>query len=229
MLRRKEWTHDQCPRCKLPNEDTTHVWKCQDPRAKEQWASSIEKLAMWMKDQKTHPGITLTVVEYLTAWQESREAIPVMAHQFFDVHIATQNQNDIGWRAFFEGCPAKGWEEAQQEYYLWIQSKRTGLRWLSALIRKLWDLAWDMWDHRNQILHDREEGQAVKEREQRIREEFAEGSDGLDEETKLLFRPGMEMVVKYKAGPQKGWIDRVAAARRFQAESVEEADELEGE
>jgi hypothetical protein len=27
---------------------------------------------------------------------------------------------------------------------------------LTALIQKLWDVAWDMWDHRNRVLHDQE-------------------------------------------------------------------------
>jgi hypothetical protein len=33
-------------------------------------------------------------------------------------------------------------------------SRRSGLRWLTALIQKLWDIAWDMWDNRNRVLHD---------------------------------------------------------------------------
>jgi hypothetical protein len=31
-----------------------------------------------------------------------------------------------------------------------------GLRWVSALIRKLWTVAWDQWEHRNSILHERD-------------------------------------------------------------------------
>jgi hypothetical protein len=29
----------------------------------------------------------------------------------------------------------------------------TGKRWVIALIRKLWLVAWDLWEHRNGILH----------------------------------------------------------------------------
>jgi hypothetical protein len=44
----------------------------------------------------------------------------------------------------------------QQRYYEWIGSRRSGLRWLTAQIQKLWDIAWDMWDNRNRVLHEQE-------------------------------------------------------------------------
>jgi hypothetical protein len=33
---------------------------------------------------------------------------------------------------------------------------KTGGCWAVALIKKLWDTAWDMWEHRNEVLHERE-------------------------------------------------------------------------
>jgi hypothetical protein len=31
-----------------------------------------------------------------------------------------------------------------------------GKRWAIALIQKLWDTAWDLWEQRNGILHEQE-------------------------------------------------------------------------
>jgi hypothetical protein len=39
---------------------------------------------------------------------------------------------------------------------LQYKSKRTGRRWVISLIKKLWDTAWDLWQHRNEILHQSE-------------------------------------------------------------------------
>jgi hypothetical protein len=55
-----------------------------------------------------------------------------------------------------EGRPALGWSGVQQRYYEWLGGRRSGLRWLTALIQKLWDIAWDMWDNRNRVLHEQE-------------------------------------------------------------------------
>jgi hypothetical protein len=43
---------------------------------------------------------------------------------------------------------------------------RTGKRWTVALITKLWDIAWDLWEHRNGILHNKQN--LVSEREEHI-------------------------------------------------------------
>jgi hypothetical protein len=37
-----------------------------------------------------------------------------------------------------------------------MKSKRLGKRWISALIQNLWEVAWDLWDYRNSILHHQE-------------------------------------------------------------------------
>jgi hypothetical protein len=76
---------------------------------------------------------------------------------------AIAHQNEVGWQAFMEGCPAPGWQDTQQQYYWFLLSRKTGIQWLSALIRKLWQIAWDMWEHCNGVLHDKEQGQAALE------------------------------------------------------------------
>jgi hypothetical protein len=41
----------------------------------------------------------------------------------------------------------------QQAYLQQIGSRRTGKHWVIELIKKLWHIAWDLWEHRNGILH----------------------------------------------------------------------------
>jgi len=35
-------------------------------------------------------------------------------------------------------------------------SRKTGKRWLTALIQKMWKVAWDLWEHRNGVRHEQE-------------------------------------------------------------------------
>jgi hypothetical protein len=83
---------------------------------------------------------------------------------------------------FWKAGPLLGWSEVQHRYYEFLDSRRTGLRWLTALIQKLWDVAWDMWDHRNRVLHDQEHSVARDLQIQQITDEFATGSVGLARE-----------------------------------------------
>jgi hypothetical protein len=51
-------------------------------------------------------------------------------------------------RLFLEGGLAVDWQFAQQRYFKPLRSMKSGRRWVSALIRKLWTVAWDQWEHR---------------------------------------------------------------------------------
>jgi len=46
--------------------------------------------------------------------------------------------------------------EQKNRYYKIIRSHRTGRCWTVAILQKLWNIAWDMWEHRNGILHEQE-------------------------------------------------------------------------
>ena len=52
-----------------------------------------------------------------------------------------------------QGRLSRYWLLAQQSYWKSLGSPRPGLRWISALITKLWDISWDFWRHRNGVLH----------------------------------------------------------------------------
>jgi hypothetical protein len=43
------------------------------------------------------------------------------------------------------------WKAVQQRYYEWLGKRNTGKKWAMALIQKVWDVSWDMWDHRNNV------------------------------------------------------------------------------
>jgi hypothetical protein len=60
----------------------------------------------------------------------------------------------VGWRVFLEGGLLKEWASKQQDYYDWLDKKNTGKRWTTTLIKKLWEISWDMWEHRNGELHN---------------------------------------------------------------------------
>jgi len=50
-----------------------------------------------------------------------------------------------------EGFPVIGWAEAQQLAFERVPSKCTGKRWIAALVKKLADTSWNMWQYRNDI------------------------------------------------------------------------------
>jgi hypothetical protein len=134
------------------------------------------------------------------------------SRNFYALPAVVQKQDAIGWQSFLEGRPSVGWSEVQHRYYEFLDSRRTGLRWLTALIQKLWDVAWDMWDHRNRVLHDQEHSVARDLQIQQITDEFATGSVGLAREAKLLSQEDQSLLQRLPAY-QTAWLIRIQAAR----------------
>ena len=60
-------------------------------------------------------------------------------------------QDCIGWLALFEGCIAVQWAGAQEAHFIWAGRRNTGKRWATSLVVKLLEVAWDLWDHCNQV------------------------------------------------------------------------------
>ena len=113
-----------------------------------------------------------------------------------------------------EGTPAIGWCEVQQSYYEWLGVKKTGLRWLSSLIQKLWDVAWDQWNHRNGILHDNDENLLSKLQDLQIKEQYQQGSAGLTKDGKEMFRMGLAKTLKLNKEFKTAWLIRVVESRQ---------------
>jgi len=93
------------------------------------------------------------ILVYLRGWWSNEAVFYQPPRQFQEL---LQDQQKVGWRRFFEGWLVCSWAEKQQRYYTLLRSGKTGRRWAGAIVVKLWNIAWDMWEHRNGILHERE-------------------------------------------------------------------------
>ena len=104
----------------------------------------------------------------------------------------------------------------QQKHFTDKDSKQTGKRWTTEIIKKLIQVAWDMWDHRNDILHN-DGGNFHKkmegaEADVMIRTEFNMGKDTLLREDKFLLR-SFRTTMKSDLQEKKKWLQDVAGAR----------------
>ena len=123
-------------------------------------------------------------------------------------------QNTVGWQAMLQGCTVNGWEEVQQAYLTWLGKKTTGKRWLSALICKLWSIAWDQWEHRNGILHDVESNRRHVALDQHISTLHAQGSAGLDAPERRFFEKySLPLILSSPPTFRQRWASRIEAGR----------------
>jgi hypothetical protein len=161
MQRYQFQDHAECPRCSA-FEDTLHVLQCPAPRARAQWEASVDKLEAWLIKSATMPALRNAILNRLQAWKTG-DTTPAPSYSWPGVDDLVSAQAQVGWRVFLEGGLLKAWAAKQQEYYDWLSRRNTGKRWTTTLIKKLWEISWDMWEHRNGELHNPTSPAALRE------------------------------------------------------------------
>ena len=221
MKRRGEWTTAKCPRCDEEIEDNQHVLQCRGAGAKEQWQEGIKSLRKWTTEQGTSCDISAAISDGLQAWYNNET--PELDGYSREIQEVMQLQTKIGWQALLEGCPARGWAELQAEAYAGFGSKKSGRRWVAALIKKLAETAWQMWDHRNAVNTNNETAMASLEINNRIRSEFNLGFRTLDREARQLARrKPLRTLLQSSLEYRRAWMTRITAARSYQERLREE-------
>jgi hypothetical protein len=175
----------------------------------------LHNISTWMGTAQTDPEIQSVIITHLTQCLNSQPPTPLPITSPH-VQAAIDIQNDIGWENFFEGCVAKEWEHTQIVYYYWCQSKKSGRRWTTALIQKLWDVAWDLWAYRNGIVHSNENAEILHnmaETDGEIRTQYLWGSHGLAQCDHSLFHKPIEDILSASILYRQKWLQRVETAR----------------
>jgi hypothetical protein len=143
---------DMCPRCGEV-ETVEHVWRCKHEEAAKLWRTHIRKLQRTLGQLQTDPKIIKAIITGLDGWHQGEEKI---YNRRFVAEQAADLQSNIGWKHFFEGRQIRQWRTLQEEYFRRKSICTSGKRWSRAIILKLWDIAWDLWEHRNGIAHGKD-------------------------------------------------------------------------
>jgi len=77
-----------------------------------------------------------------------------MAMESEDQSEAGQEQATVGWDLALEKFLSHWWRHQQEQYWKAYKSRKLSKRWTTELLKKLFGIAWDMWQHRNKALHE---------------------------------------------------------------------------
>ena len=135
---------------------------------------------------------------------------------FDGVKAVFKSQSEIGWRIFIDGCGSVEWAKAQQIYLNWIGSRKSGKKWTSGLILQLWNVQWDAWMNRNEVLHDTPLAEIMGGGlylDNALRKEWMEGFDLLPRSIASMIPEEVENVLNLGLQERKGWLVLVRRAR----------------
>jgi hypothetical protein len=102
-----------------------------------------------MTQALTLPEIKQAILNRITTVRNQEAVNPPLYCKWPGLNDLISAQDTVGWRNFMEGGILQEWAAKQQEYYDWLQKRNTGKRWITTLIKKLWEISWNMWEQRN--------------------------------------------------------------------------------
>jgi len=163
-----------------------------------------------MKDQGTAPEIRSEILSQLAHWTQDKP-IPEHMEQPF-----AEEQQRIGWDRMMDGWLSRKWRDRQDQIWKHAKSRKSSLRWTAALIQKLWDVAWDMWQHRNKELHAGTESQQQilhSLTNDKIKALYDGGAQQLPQDALKFLRQPMETILQYSLASKQMWLEAVQIAQ----------------
>jgi len=110
------------------------------------WEEAINELIKWMKAEQLAPHLVQVLVGGLQAW---RNNTPVL-----DKLQVSIKQARIRWDGLLDGWLSLEWQAQQEAYWAQWHQWKSSKCWTVELIKKLWNISWDLWDHWNEALHN---------------------------------------------------------------------------
>ena len=211
-----------CPSCGQ-TETSQHIWTCPAPAVQSLWASAIDSLDTYMIQLQTMPALREAITQRLCEWSSND---PPAVIPDFPYPSLLQAQDSQGWQSAFEGCWHPEWAERQQHYYRVIGSWQTGRRWLIRIILKLWLTAWDLWEHRNGIIHDKSSKLKDEKLHADIQREFSLGFQGFPRSAIPQTQISVHQLLSFRTGQKHMWLRHIRAARRYSQRSRKEREIL---
>lgn len=147
----KFWDQPLCPRCLEPEDHRFHVFCCMHSKVATFWDRWLECLAVWLVAKTIHPDLCQGLLSILCTWKDD---IPWQPHpsDYPNVIHLYECQRQAGLNAVIDGFLHLEWAAVQHNYYIWLHCCTIGFGWLLQVIRRLWEVAWDLWQHRNRVL-----------------------------------------------------------------------------
>jgi hypothetical protein len=117
------------------------------------------------------------------------------------------------------------WADAQQRYLETLNKRNSGRRWTIAILAKIWDISWDIWEHCNGIAHGTLHPRCLAQLQvlqQQVRDLFeAEGNDLLYRD-QHLFDKGLDTILQGSNNMLQQWTISVRLAQQRSASAVED-------
>ena len=220
MHERGQWESPLCPICNVTNENTKHIFACLDHRVDKKYKNLLRKFAKFLDRLNTHPDIITIFHDALE--QQHPISFSKVSHNITKDHniiVAAQEQDEIKWHNFFKGHISKAWKTAQLKYFneMFLVPPSVD-SWLKQIIHHIYNFSFEMWNHRNSIVHEKKEEflnqkESTKLENQIIRS-YLEGSQNVLPKHRYMFNDQLRDILHMSVKEKQYWVLTVDASRK---------------
>ena len=157
------------------------------------------------------------IKHHTTAWIQQRSSDYTPTNPI--LQQALREQQEIGWSQFIEGFWTKKLLQSQTQHHHDNKIIKSPKLLISQLQRKVWHIAWRMWEHRNLFLHDTNYSfhpQEIKAIDTDIKSEWERGLDALPQQYVTLFNGTLERKLGIPHRDKLKWLATIWALRELQ-------------
>ena len=219
-----------CPFCGYPDEDTTHILKCQHDLPLKAWKAVLTTFDGKLIKLKTNFQLRKMIIKELRAWHNNT-APSSLKYIDEELKTAVEEQRRIGWRSFLEGLISIKLIAYQEDYYRREQKNRKVSNWTKKMIKAGWSVIMTIWDHRNDYLHKPDTLHELEGKKLLNKAILREWSIGLGDlpafDFTHLFRIKKEKLMKKSIASKKDWLATVKMARQLHEDRNRIEDEFD--
>ena len=216
LVKYKYQAHDNCPRCGQPHETTAHLLQCKGNGVELVWQDELQKLTEWMETQNLHPEIRSIIINHLQQWRINQPLTYTPSNP--TLQQALYEQTHIGQLQFLDGFWSRKFETCQKKHLSNIKSLQSSQLLLSKTQRRIWKVAWILWEHRNNFLHDRNKSfhpKEIKDIQREIECEWKKGLSFLSKKYTPLFSRSLQQLLELSHINKLHWLATVWTAREI--------------
>jgi exonuclease III len=215
---------DTCPLCLEVTEDHNHLLQCESMSALNKFDEVLAHFETRLESLDTSPTLQMHLIDTLRLWRQvgSNSHLSRVYPSSIQNKIMFQpfaEQEKIGWENFFLGIISSQWAKAQQSYIDTVNiTKKTGKIWAKQMIRALWDLDFEIWNHRNERVHTSQDTmemtQGVTFLNEAIEKEYSLGPQALHRDFRYTFtRQSLQELLAKPVKEKKTWFHTIRTAR----------------
>jgi len=198
----------KCPWCDAPEEDKQHILTCPAPEARNLWEKYMKDLDLWLRDEGTDTYLREHHMNYLKSWPLP-PSTPTPTPPF------VEDQEAIGHQYMWDGWLCFEWRAHHKQLWQQTQSRKSSQRWTSEIIKKMWNMVWDMWEQWNEALHNSNINCKLileKDVNDQIRQIYDVGPRQLARTDLGLMRHSVDHQIQLLLHTKQQWLESIAAA-----------------